>query len=446
MLIAILSIVVSIACFNFNPLNPNQANVVLDRYWKMFYSQTRDYEEEGMIMRNFIFISPHFPTNYENFCVQLHENGVNVFGIGDTPYENLTDSLKTALTEYYKVDSMEDYDQMYRAVAFLCYKHGSMDGLESNNEYWLEQDARLRTDFNIPGMKTADMEHVKYKSKMKPYYATAGIPTARYHLVTDLTESLAFVEKVGYPVIVKPDNGVGATTTYKLKSEDELRAFHEEDFHGVQFIMEEFVPGEIYSYDAIMNSKGEPIFETGNHTPISIMDSVNNHDDSVFYIEKHIADDVRAAGRAAVKSFGVKSRFVHFEFFRLTEDHDYLGKKGKIIGLEVNYRPSGGFTPDMINYACSTDVYKDWADMVAFDRLTKEEYPDKYYCVSAGCRKEKHYLHSYEEVMAAYKDDIMMTTELPEVLASAMGDRLYLARFAEKEAMDAFISYVFATA
>ena len=412
----------------------------------MFYSQTRDYEEEGMIMRNFIFISPHFPTNYENFCVRLHENGVNVFGIGDTPYENLTDSLKAALTEYYKVDSMEDYDQMYRAVAFLCYKHGSMDGLESNNEYWLEQDARLRTDFNIPGMKTADMEHVKYKSKMKPYYAKAGIPTARYHLVTDLTESLAFVEKVGYPVIVKPDNGVGATTTYKLKSEDELRAFHEEDFHGVQFIMEEFVPGEIYSYDAIMNSKGEPIFETGNHTPISIMDSVNNHDDSVFYIEKHIADDVRAAGRAAVKSFGVKSRFVHFEFFRLTEDHDYLGKKGKIIGLEVNYRPSGGFTPDMINYACSTDVYKDWADMVAFDRLTKEEYPDKYYCVSAGCRKEKHYLHSYEEVMAAYKDDIMMTTELPEVLASAMGDRLYLARFAEKEAMDAFISYVFATA
>ena len=232
-------------------------------------------------MRNFIFISPHFPTNYENFCVQLHENGVNVFGIGDTPYENLTDSLKTALTEYYKVDSMEDYDQMYRAVAFLCYKHGSMDGLESNNEYWLEQDARLRTDFNIPGMKTADMEHVKYKSKMKPYYAKAGIPTARYHLVTDLTESLAFVEKVGYPVIVKPDNGVGATTTYKLKSEDELRAFHEEDFHGVQFIMEEFVPGEIYSYDAIMNSKGEPIFETGNHTPISIMDSVNNHDETV---------------------------------------------------------------------------------------------------------------------------------------------------------------------
>lgn len=397
-------------------------------------------------MKNVIFISPNFPENYWHFCHELKENGMNVLGIGDCPYDDLRPELQESLQEYYKVGSLENYDEVYGAVGYFIWHYGRIDWLESNNEYWLEQDARLRTDFNIPGMKTADMEHVKYKSKMKPYYAKAGIPTARYHLVTDLTESLAFVEKVGYPVIVKPDNGVGATTTYKLKSEDELRAFHEKDFHGVQFIMEEFVPGEIYSYDAIMNSKGEPIFETGNHTPISIMDSVNNHDDSVFYIEKHIADDVRAAGRAAVKSFGVKSRFVHFEFFRLTEDHDYLGKKGKIIGLEVNYRPSGGFTPDMINYACSTDVYKDWADMVAFDRLTKEEYPDKYYCVSAGCRKEKHYLHSYEEVIAAYKDDIMMTTELPEVLASAMGDRLYLARFAEKEAMDAFISYVFATA
>lgn len=397
-------------------------------------------------MQNFIFVSPHFPTNYENFCIQLSRNGVRVFGIGDTPYNNLTEGLRGALTEYYRVNDMEDYDQMYRAVAFFCFKYGHIDGLESNNEYWLEQDARLRTDFNIPGMKTADMDHVKYKSKMKPYYAKVGVPVARYHLVTDLEASRKFIEMVGYPVIVKPDNGVGAATTYKLKNDEELAAFHATDYHGVQFIMEEFVPGEIYSYDAIMNSNGEPIFETGNHTPISIMDSVNNKDDSIFYIEKRIADDLREIGRKCVKSFGVKSRFVHFEFFRLTEDHVYLGKKGTIIGLEVNLRPSGGFTPDMINYACSTDVYKNWADMVAFDHLTLPDYPEKYYCVSAGCRKEKHYLHSYDDVMNAYSYAIMMAAELPDVLASAMGDLLYLARFSTEEEMKDFLTYVFTEA
>ena len=92
---------------------------------------------------------------------------------------------------------------------------------------------------------------------MKKFYAQAGVPSARYHLVTDLAQSLAFIEKVGYPVIAKPNNGVGAVDTFKINSDEELRAFHDQDFGGVQFIMEEFVPGEIFSYDAII---GTPIY------------------------------------------------------------------------------------------------------------------------------------------------------------------------------------------
>ena len=57
--------------------------------------------------------------------------------------------LKESLDEYYKVGSLENYDEVYRAVAFFAFKYGKIDWLESNNEYWLEQDARLRTDFNI---------------------------------------------------------------------------------------------------------------------------------------------------------------------------------------------------------------------------------------------------------------------------------------------------------
>ena len=73
--------------------------------------------------------------------------------------------------------------------------------------------------------------------------------------------------------------------------------------------MEEFIHAEVNSYDAIINSKGEPIFETGNVSPVSIMDIVNNDDNSVYYIVKDLHDDVRKAGRATVKSFGVRSRF-----------------------------------------------------------------------------------------------------------------------------------------
>ena len=109
-------------------------------------------------MQNFIFISPNFPTNYWQFCRELKNNGMNVLGIGDQPYDELKPELKESLNEYYKVGSLENYDEVYRAVAFFAFKYGRIDWLESNNEYWLERDAALRTDFHITsGFQTEDM-------------------------------------------------------------------------------------------------------------------------------------------------------------------------------------------------------------------------------------------------------------------------------------------------
>ena len=389
-------------------------------------------------MKNFIFISPNFPTNYWLFCRELKKNGMNVLGIGDQPYDELTEDLKASLNEYYKVDNLENDDQVYRAVAFLAYKHGRIDWLESNNEYWLERDARLRTDFNITtGFQASDIPHIKYKSKMKEYYKKAGIPVARYHLVDDPEGCLEFARKVGYPIVAKPDNGVGASHTFKIENDEEMARFFELKWPDTPYIMEEFVNGEVNSYDAIIDSKGEPMFETGNVTPMSIMDIVNNRDNSIYYILKNLPNDTRLAGRATVKSFGVKSRFVHFEFFRLTKDQEGLGKKGDIVALEVNMRPCGGFTPDMIDFAHSTDVYKIWADMVAFDRSTMP-IGQHAYCAFAGRRDGKDFVMSHKDILEKYGPNIKMMNRLPDVLADAMGNQMYVAVFSSQEELDAF--------
>ena len=82
---------------------------------------------------NFVFISPHFPTNYWNFVQRLHQNGVNVLGIGDCPYEQLRWELRDSLTEYYRVDNMENYDEMLRAMGYFTFRYGKIDWVESNN-------------------------------------------------------------------------------------------------------------------------------------------------------------------------------------------------------------------------------------------------------------------------------------------------------------------------
>ena len=389
-------------------------------------------------MKNFIFISPNFPTNYWMFCRELKKNGLNVLGIGDQPYDELSDDLKNSLNEYYKVDNLENDDQVYRAVAFLIYKHGRIDWLESNNEYWLERDARLRTDFNITtGFQAADIPHIKYKSKMKEYYKRAGIPVARYHLVDDLEGCLEFARKVGYPIVAKPDNGVGASHTFKIKDDQEMERFFELKWPDTPYIMEEFVNGEVNSYDAIIDSNGEPMFETGNVTPMSIMDIVNNKDNSIYYILKNLPNDTRLAGRATVKSFGVRSRFVHFEFFRLTKDQEGLGRKGDLVALEVNMRPCGGFTPDMIDFAHNTDVYKIWADMVAFDRSTMP-VGENAYCAFAGRRDGKDFVMSHKDILDKYGSHIKMVNRIPDVLAEAMGNQMYVAVFDSQGELDAF--------
>ncbi len=389
-------------------------------------------------MKNVIFISPNFPTNYWQFCRELKKNGMNVLGIGDQPYDELTQNLKDSLNEYYKVSNLENEDEVYRAVAFFIFKHGRIDWLESNNEYWLERDAKLRTDFNITsGFQTKDMPRIKYKSKMKEYYKRIGLPVARYHMVGTLQGCLKFAKQVGYPVVAKPDNGVGASHTFKIGSKEEMEEFFKLKWPDTPYIMEEFVDGEVNSYDAIIDSNGEPMFETGNVTPTSIMDIVNNNDNSLFYILKDLPDDTREAGRKTVKSFGVKSRFVHFEFFRLLKDQKGLGKKGDLVALEVNMRPSGGVTPDMIDFAHSTDVYKIWADMIAFDRSTMP-VGEHAYCAFAGRRDGKDFTMSHAEIVEKYGSRMKMMERIPDVLSGAMGNQMYVAVFDTREQLDEF--------
>ena len=393
---------------------------------------------------NFIFISPHFPHTYWQFCDRLHRNGANVLGIGDAPYDSLEQPLRDALTEYYRVDNMEDYSQMYRAVAFFAFKYGKPDWLESNNEYWLEQDANLRRDFHITtGVQPEQIGSWKHKSAMKPLYREAGIPTARSSHVTDLPAAKAFLQSVGgYPAIAKPDIGVGAADTWKLENDGDLEAFFR-DKPEVPYLLEEFVEGNIYSYDAIVSSNCEPLFESMTFWPPSIADIVNRDLDLWYYVCADVPEELRKLGRAALKSFGVRSRFVHLEFFRMTKARPGLGNVGDYVGLEVNMRPAGGYTPDMMNYAHSTDVYQIWADMVTTDRRILPESGDDHWCVYAGRKEYNHrYLHSHEEVLAKYGDRIVMCERMPELMWATMGNQMYTAHARTEEDAKEMIAFI----
>ena len=391
---------------------------------------------------NFVFISPQFPDTYWQWCAALKRNGANVLGIGDTPYDNISDELKGALTEYYWVSSLEDYDQVFRAVAFFSWRYGKIDWLESQNEYWLSQDARLRDDFHITtGPSSAQMAQWQSKAEMKPLYAAAGVPTARQIRATTLRAAQAFAKKVGYPLFTKPEKGVGAGGVKKIEDAADLKAFFA-DLPSEPYVIEEYITAELCSYEAILDSKGDPLFENQSEFQPSIAEVVEKELDVAYHACPDVDPKLAERGRATAKAFGITCRFVHMEFFRLTDERPGLGGPGDYVGLEVNVRAPGGFTPDLINYAHSSDVYQIWADMVCFDERRTPESDDTYFCCYVARRDGKEYVHSHEEVMERFGDKMALQRRVPDVLSDDLGNIMYVVRLKTEEERLEFENYV----
>ena len=75
---------------------------------------------------NFVFISPNFPVRYFKWVEALKNHGVNVLGIGDTPYYNCHERLKKALKEYYYVPDMNDFEAMKAAISYYVSKYSTV--------------------------------------------------------------------------------------------------------------------------------------------------------------------------------------------------------------------------------------------------------------------------------------------------------------------------------
>jgi hypothetical protein len=373
---------------------------------------------------NFVFLSPHFPPNFYRFCVELRRAGATVLGIADAPFDELRPELRDALHEYFRVGDMNDYGQLVRALGHFTHRHGKLDRIDSLNEHWLETEARLRTDFNLDGVRAERILDWKRKSRMKAIYRSAGIRVARGAVPRSLAEAQVLVGETGFPVVAKPDIGVGAMATWKLHDQAELARFFAEK-PPVDYILEEFIRGDIFSFDGLTDRDGNLVFFTGHVYSQGIMETVNEDRDVFYHSFREIPADLEEAGRKTARAFGVKERFFHFEFFRSHDD-------GKLTALEVNMRPPGGLTMDMFNYANDFDLYRGWAELQVKGTFS-EKWSRPYHCGYVGRKDGKPYVHSHEEVLAHLGARLVHQERIQSVFRPAIGDQGYLVRSPREE-------------
>ena len=96
----------------------------------------------------------------------------------------------------------------------------------------------------------------------------------------------------------------------------------------------------------------------------------------------------------------------------------------------------------MMNYAHGTDVYKIWADMIAFDHSDKGRSAEQF-CFFAGRRDARNYVMSREDVLREYGPHIREEGRVDPALALDMGDYMFLACFDTEEEGKQFLERIF---
>lgn len=386
-----------------------------------------------------LYLSPGFPPTAWHFCAALRERGVRVSGIGDEPLEPGS-AARLVLDDYVCEPRMEDYASLKQAVAGIVARNGAFDRVESNVEWWLEADAQLRADFGVQGLQPDELRMQRSKYAMAQLFTQSGIPYPAIIRANDAHAVRSFAVEHGFPLVFKPDIGAGAVNTFSVANDEELGAAlaHPLDNHVVQ----PFVRGDIVTYDGLTDREGRILFATSHVYDVGIMQlrQATGHDgaghDGHYYSLRTVPPALARLGERAVRAFDVRERFFHIEFFACPD--------GSYVALEMNLRPPGGYTTELMNYAAGIDVYALWADVVTGHPAQNFRYHAAYHTAHAGRRRERHYRLSDAELRRELGDTLVAVEPVVASSADTMGDDAYLLRHPDLSALKAAIALVHA--
>jgi hypothetical protein len=379
-----------------------------------------------------LYLSPAFPPNSHLFCVAAHARGASVLAVGDVPESDLPADARQALERYVFEPRMGEYDVLLGIVQGLVAEHGRIDFVESNGEHWLEVEGRLRDDLGIEGLSARDVARVRSKLAMAEVFAAAGVPCVPGIRCVSSAAVRGFAATHGLPLVFKPDSGSGATSTFRVSTDAELEAALLQPLDG--HIVQPFVDGSIVTFDGLVDGEGRVVFCTSHAYDRGIMEVRTEVLDGFYYSLRRIPPALEEVGRKALAAFALRRRFFHLEFFARPD--------GSHVALEMNVRPPGGFTVDMMGYACDLDVYALWAAVLLGDPLDGFSYERKYHTAHAGRRDGRAYALPPEALLAELGETLVVVQPIPAAFAVTMGDTAYLLRHPRLEELLAAIGHV----
>jgi len=314
---------------------------------------------------NVLIISPGYPADMPEFTRGLAEAGAQVVGVGDSGQQTLPEPVRRALAAYVQVPSLWDSAAV---IAALRERLGGqrLDRIECLWEPGIMLAAELRAHFGVAGQTLGQAHRFRDKEAMKVALDAAGIRTPRHVAVNSIAQCVEAVHAIGLPVILKPIDGAGSADTYRVASEDELRAVLPLLRHVPRVSVEEFIDGEEFTFDTITIGGEIAYYNVAWYRPRPLI-ARSNEWISPQVIALRDVDAPRLAGGVrmgfdVIRALEFDTGFTHMEWYRKSD--------GEVVFGEIGARPPGAHQVEQMQYACDFDVFRAWGEAVTQGRMT----------------------------------------------------------------------------
>jgi len=245
-----------------------------------------------------------------------------------------------------------------KSVSYLA-RTESIDRIVPLDDFDLELAATLREHLRIPGMGETSTRYFRDKLAMRTRAREKKIYVPEFIQVLNHGRLSEFMANVPGPWFLKPRSEASAVGIRKISHPDELWPILEElGDRQSYFLLERFVPGDIYHVDSVVSER-EVVFAATHRygkTPFDI-----SHFGGVFTTKTVLRgseDDLALVKSNAevLRGMGMVRGVSHTEFIKSHEN-------GHFYFLETAARVGGANIVELVEAATNINLWAEWAKL-----------------------------------------------------------------------------------
>jgi biotin carboxylase len=259
-------------------------------------------------------------------------------------------------------------EQILNTVSWLA-RDRRFDRIVALDEFDLETAAQVREHMRIRGMGVTASAYYRDKLAMRIGAQESGFLVPDFCRVLNYDELRAYMNKVQPPWLLKPRSEASALGIRKIEEPEQLwRALDELGDRQSRFLLEQFVPGDIFHVDSIV-SEGKVVFSVAHQygkPPMQVM-----HEGGVFTtrtVDRQSSDweKLTALNERLAPALGMARGVTHGEYIKAHAD-------GRFYFLEIAARVGGAFIADLVEAATGVNLWREWARLEVLN-LRDESY------------------------------------------------------------------------